>query len=273
MARPQKEGLEYFSHDVYASSDEKIEPLLLLYGAKGYAFYFIHLEYIYRNKDLEFDISDAETREVIQQKLHVSADEYEQILQTTLKKKCFDKNYYDKFNKLTSNGIKKRASSVLEKREKMRVAYEKKNFCNVSAAETTHIKESKVKESKVNINSSSREHTKNIFNFFATNIGLITPHQVDSINSYIDDGVEADLIIEAMKDSLGSQNKWSYTKAILNNCISLNIKTLEQYNAKKVEKQAALEIIVKPKKSKRGYDGEQTKRILDDLEKEGFKFE
>lgn len=124
MARPQKEGLDYFPHDVYASSDEKIEPLILLYGAKGYAFYFLHLEYIYRNSALEFDISDAETREVIQQKLQISAEEYEQILQTALKKKCFDKEYFDQTNKLTSNGIKKRASSVLEKREKMRTAYD-----------------------------------------------------------------------------------------------------------------------------------------------------
>jgi len=119
--------------------------LILLYGSKGYAFYFLHLEYIYRNKDLEFDISDAETREVIAQKLHVSAEEYNQILQTSLKKKCFDQNYFDECGKLTSKGIKKRASSVLEKRDRMRVAYEAK----ISAAETTHIKESKVKKSKV----------------------------------------------------------------------------------------------------------------------------
>lgn len=145
MARPQLEGLSYFPHDTYASSDEKLEPLILLYGAKGYAFYFLHLEYIYRNKDLEFDISDAETREVITQKLHISADEYNQILQTALKKKCFDKNYFDECGKLTSGGIKKRAVSVLEKRERMRLAYE----ARVSAAETTHIKESKVKKSKV----------------------------------------------------------------------------------------------------------------------------
>ena len=146
MARPQKEGLDYFPHDVYAASDPKLEPILLLYGAKGYAFYFLHLEYIYRSNDLEFDISDAETREVIAQKLHISADEYNQILESVLKKNLFDKKCYGDTQKLTSNGVKKRASSVLEKRDRMRLAYEQK----VSAAETTHIKESKVKESKVN---------------------------------------------------------------------------------------------------------------------------
>jgi hypothetical protein len=144
LARPQKEGLDYFPHDVYAASDPKLEPILLLYGAKGYAFYFLHLEYIYRSSDLEFDISDAETREVIAQKLQISAEEYNQILESTLKKNLFDKKHFDETQKLTSNGIKKRASSVLEKREKMRLAYEQK----ISAAETTHIKKSKEKKSK-----------------------------------------------------------------------------------------------------------------------------
>lgn len=153
LARPQKEGLDYFPHDTYASSDEKIEPLILLYGANGYAFYFIHLEYIYRNKSLEFDISDAETREVICQKLHIDTKEYEQILQTALKKRCFDKSYYDETGKLTSDGVKKRAATVLERRERMRNSYDeskkesdikkelnkskvKEKNCAVSAAET-----------------------------------------------------------------------------------------------------------------------------------------
>jgi len=165
LARPQKEGLDYFPHDVYAASDPKLEPLLLLYGAKGYAFYFIHLEYIYRSANLEFDISDTETREVIAQKLHISADEYNQILESALKKNLFDKTYFDDTRKLTSNGVKKRAVSVLEKRERMRVAYEQK----ISAAETTHIKESKVKESKVK--------ESNI-------LGKFTPPTIEEVKTY-----------------------------------------------------------------------------------------
>lgn len=152
MARPQKEGLEYFPHDVYASSDEKIEPLILLYGSKGYSFYFLHLEYIYRNKELFFDVSEAETREVICQKLRINSEEYEQILHTALKKGCFDREYYEQTGRLTSNGVKKRAAIVTEKREKMRQKYESKRQ-NISDAETKEettpeTPQSKVKESK-----------------------------------------------------------------------------------------------------------------------------
>jgi DnaD/phage-associated family protein len=152
MARPKAEGLSYFPHDTDASGDLKIKPLLLLYGAKGYAFYFLHLEYIYRNTSLDLDISDAETRQIVCHELHLSLDEYEQILNTALNKGCFDKQYFNDTGKLTSEGIHKRAAVVLTKREYMSNRYQNKK---VSAAETTpettpEMGQSKVKESKEN---------------------------------------------------------------------------------------------------------------------------
>ena len=147
MARPQKEGLDYFPHDVYAASDEKIETLVMLYGAKGYAFYFMHLEYIYRKDSLSFQVSDAETRQIICNKLQILPEEYEKILQTALKYGCFDKEHYDETGELTSNGVKKRAEPVFEKRQKMAERYRDRKTGKVSAAETQK-KPDKVKESK-----------------------------------------------------------------------------------------------------------------------------
>jgi len=123
MARPPKEGLDYFPHDVHASNDEKIEPLIMIYGAKGYAFYFLHLEYIYRSGELTFDISDDETIKVMCGKLKISRTEYDKILNTCLKKKCFDEEVFKSSHKLTSNGIKKRAKTILDKRESDRKRY------------------------------------------------------------------------------------------------------------------------------------------------------
>ena len=57
MARPPKEGLDYFPHDTDAVNDEKIEALRALYGNDGYAFFFILLERIYRSPQLELPIS------------------------------------------------------------------------------------------------------------------------------------------------------------------------------------------------------------------------
>lgn len=157
MARPKKEGMDYFPHDTDAVNDEKIEALRFLYGNDGYAFYFILLERIYRTKEFELDVSDAETIQILSRKVGVNEEKFLQILETSLKRGCFDKEMYEQRKVLTSEGIKKRASVVVEKRVKMRDKYQQTK-AEVSDAETTQEtkvetpqskgKERKVKESK-----------------------------------------------------------------------------------------------------------------------------
>jgi len=132
MARPQKDGMDYFPHDSDAVNDEKIEALRVLYGNDGYAFYFILLERIYRTAEFELDISDAETIQILCRKVAVTQEQFDRMLETALKRKCFDRDAYEQRGVLTSSGIKKRASVVQEKRENMRSKYKK-----VSDAETT----------------------------------------------------------------------------------------------------------------------------------------
>lgn len=151
MARPKKEGLEYFPHDTDSVNDEKVEALRMLYGNDGYAFYFILLERIYRTKHAELDVSDAETIQILSRKVGVTTQEFDSMLKTALKRGCFDFNEYEERGVLTSNGIKKRVIPVMEKRESMRSKYasDKKNdSLHVSDAETQQ-KPDKVKESKV----------------------------------------------------------------------------------------------------------------------------
>ena len=123
MARPPKEGLDYFSHDTDAVNDEKIEALRSLYGNDGYAFYFILLERIYRSAKQEIDVSDAETIQILASKVSVSEQKFAEMLQTALKRGCFDKNKYENEGILTSNGIKKRSRPVLTKRALMKDKY------------------------------------------------------------------------------------------------------------------------------------------------------
>jgi hypothetical protein len=154
MARPIKEGLDYFSHDTDAVNDEKIETLRALYGNDGYAFYFIMLERIYRSANSKLKVSDAETRQILARKVEVTPEKFEQMLNSALDIGCFDKRLFQKAGQLSSNGIQKRAKVVLDKRLKMKERYEK---LKVSASETPQetrqkpdkVKESKVKESKV----------------------------------------------------------------------------------------------------------------------------
>lgn len=160
MARPIKQGMDYFPHDTDAASDEKVEALRILYGNDGYAFYFILLERIYRTSSFELDVSDAETRQILARKVEVTPQKFEDMLATALKRGCFDRLAYDERGVVTSNGIKKRAAEVVGKRQKMALTYAKR----VSSAETPQetppeTRQRKVKESKEILNSISESKT------------------------------------------------------------------------------------------------------------------
>lgn len=150
MARPRKDGMDYFPHDTDAVNDEKIEILRALYGNDGYTFYFILLERIYRAKEFELDVSEAETIQILARKTGLTVEKFNQILDTALKYKCFDADAYEKRDILTSNGIKKRASVVIKKREKMRENYKTEKEIVSEAERGGEIQQSKVKKSKGN---------------------------------------------------------------------------------------------------------------------------
>jgi len=185
MARPQKEGLDYFPHDTDAVNDEKIEALRALHGNDGYAFYFILLERIYRSPYMEIDISDAETIQILARKVSVTTEKFTEIMQTALKWRCFDPEKYRNHHILTSNGVKKRAMPVLEKRSKMRLLYTPQQVSTpISDAETTpetpqsKVKNSKVKNSKkddVKRTSSNGERVKEVFSHLDKERGYRPP--------------------------------------------------------------------------------------------------
>lgn len=136
MARPRKDGMDYFPHDVNLSTDKKIEALRILHGNDGYVFFCIMLENIYQEPNFELEVSDAETIQILAKKVEVTPMKLEEMIKTAIKHGCFDRNRYEKDGVLTSNGIKKRAEVVTKKRANMRKDYESKVSGTVSDAET-----------------------------------------------------------------------------------------------------------------------------------------
>lgn len=95
----------------------------------------------------------------------------------------------------------------------------------------------KVKENITSINNKEKEEElKKIIDFYENNITLITPFVSEDIEKYLQDGLEADLIITCMKEAV-SRNKrnWRYVVSILNDCCNNNIKTAKQFNIKQRE--------------------------------------
>lgn len=81
-----------------------------------------------------------------------------------------------------------------------------------------------------------KEDLKRIINFYENNIALITEFVAEDIEKYLDEGLEAELIIAAMKEAV-SRNKrsWKYVSSILINCLNSNIKTEKQFKIEQEE--------------------------------------
>lgn len=240
MARPLKDGLDYFPHDTDAANDEKVEALRAIYGNDGYAFYFILLERIYRASNFELDISDAETIQILARKTAVTIEKFNQMLSTALKRGCFDQQTYDERRVLTSNGIKKRASVVVKKREEMRVKYQKDKGI-ISDAEThqetqPETPQSKVKKSK-DLNNNNNYHDKaldpelptgklstgdidpgrrDMFTVFEKEFGRpLSPMEIEQIKQWYSEHSAA-VVLEALKRSvLGGKFSFKYIDTIL----------------------------------------------------------
>lgn len=238
MARPQKEGLDYFPHDTDATSDEKIEAMRALHGNDGYAFYFILLERIYRTNNGELDISNTSKKAAIISKVGVSPEKFDAMLEDAFELELFDRSIYEQRQHITSNGIRKRVEEVKRLREKWRKKKE------VFSSENTE--EKPIENNQEPKETNEQDPTAKIYQFYLENIGVISPFQAETIGQYLDEGIEPDMIIAVLQDSIGKDNPWSWIKKVLANSIMNNIKTLAQYEAKKVEKERKKESEHKP---------------------------
>ena len=116
MARPRKDGLDYFPLDADFFEDEKIRILKARYGADGIILYIYLLCRIYKhgyymkvNEDFEYLISDD---------LKMSPDKVKQVLTFLLSRSLFDNTLFQSDAVLTSAGIQRRFQLAVKERAK-----------------------------------------------------------------------------------------------------------------------------------------------------------
>jgi DNA replication protein DnaD len=126
MARPQKEGLDYFPLDTDADTDEKVQAVIYLHGNEGFAVWIRLLMRIYKTPAGELDISDTETRQILARNLSITLQKFDRILDTCLKRGLFDAELFKQTHRLSSPGIQKRLKVVLDKRAEMKTRYAQK---------------------------------------------------------------------------------------------------------------------------------------------------
>lgn len=81
-----------------------------------------------------------------------------------------------------------------------------------------------------------QKELKDVIEFYENNITLITAFISEDMEKYLESGLYADLIIEAMKEAV-SRNKrnWKYVASILNDCINNKVYTAKQFRIRQEE--------------------------------------
>lgn len=93
--------------------------------------------------------------------------------------------------------------------------------------------------SVTNTNTVSNTINNNIIKIYEEEIGLLTPYQLETLESYLED-LSEEMIIEAIKRaSKYNKKSISYIEGILKNWVKNGYKTLGDIKEKKVEKTIA----------------------------------
>ena len=120
MARPVKQGLEYFSFDTDFFSDRKVRRIMSACGPNSASILICLLCNIYKDKgyyigwdkELPFDIADI---------VGVSEGSVEEVIKKGLQVDFFNQELFQKYSILTSNGIQKRFKSSTLKRKDIEI--------------------------------------------------------------------------------------------------------------------------------------------------------
>ena len=115
MARPFKQGLDYFSMDT--NIDTKLELFEAEHGLLGFGFIVRLFQKIYGN-GYYYEWNDDE-KLLLSKQINLSAEQIDFYIESAFKRNIFDKNLYEKYKILTSKGIQKRYFEVSKRRKEL----------------------------------------------------------------------------------------------------------------------------------------------------------
>jgi len=119
MARPLKEGLDYFPLNTDFEDDDKVAIIEAEYGNTGYALIVRLLCRIYRN-GYYYQWSEKE-QILFKKRINVDINEVNVIINDCCKWGFFDKGMFEKFSILTSYGIQKRFIEATHRRTEVKI--------------------------------------------------------------------------------------------------------------------------------------------------------
>ena len=116
MARPEKQGLDYFPLDIDIDSDDKVYLIQAKHGIAGFGILIKLFMKIYRNG---YYLRFTEREEIIfAAQNNIDINVCRNVVNECINESIFDKDIYNKYQILTSRGIQKRYFEVSERRKK-----------------------------------------------------------------------------------------------------------------------------------------------------------
>ena len=209
MARPIKEGLEYFPLDCDIDQDDKITLIEAQHGLIGFGIAIKLLMKIYNNSYF-YEWTEKEQL-LFSKRVNVNINEVNVVINDLVKWGFFDKNLFETEKILTSSGIQKRYLAAVGRRQKVKILKKylllDKETVNVyknlvivdnnSSLEVVNddigtqskVKKSKVKESKENNNNDDVIKTENnIFHVFENcGFGSIDGYTMQQLEGLVKD--------------------------------------------------------------------------------------
>ncbi|MDN3108527.1 DUF4373 domain-containing protein [Enterococcus faecalis] len=260
MARPTKEGLDYFPLDVGIFEDEKIEAIAGEFGIKGELAVIKLLCAIYK-KGYFILWDDLSQATLLKRLPGVSKGMLNQIVNRLVLWGFFDKELFDSVKVLTSENIQATFFEATKRRKTPKPTKYIVNVNSNSQSETVNadintqskVKESKVNKSKVNkketessINPSSpetsvekaffeeplgEEKLTELIRYYSQNVSPATPVNITDLQY---DLADFDGDLELLKEAVNicarnNERRYSYFAGILKNWRANGVKTYADY--------------------------------------------
>lgn len=259
MARPRKDGLDYFPVDVNILSDIKTKKLIRGYGTETITILIYLLSAIYRDNGYYLQYDD-DLNFIIADEFNFEENFVEKVILKMVEVDFFNKEMFEQHKILTSAGIQKRYLKASERRVSVNIL---STYCLVNDSSEefmyteTPVKQNKCiqkprssvvsvyksTQSKVNKNinkninkintkqvtssGSNDSDVQELVEMYQENFGVcnsLVIHDLEKSLGYLD----KDAIIESFRLSVGKDNPYQYMKGIWAKWKENGIITFEQ---------------------------------------------
>ena len=249
MARPTKEGLEYFP--IVTNFEDKVILLIAEFGASAVGIIVSLYQKIYSNG---YYISwDNDSLMLFSRYINEEIETVNAVITRCFDRGVFNKTVYEKHGILTSHGIQKQYLKICKEARRKKVRFIKE-YCligdndllsviteltSINAEETpvndsdntqSKVKESKEKKTTTTVQSTvtgtpgNGQAAADTFSFFEQNIGILSPLVAEKLNAWINDTEEALVLYALEKSVLADKRNFSYAEGILRNWTNQGIR-------------------------------------------------